>query len=135
LKEEREKKLREIVERRGQPDFRNKLIAAYAGRCTVTGCDAVAALEAAHIIPYTGLESNHVSNGLLLRADVHTLFDLDLIGIDPDSLTVSVASAMKATVYAKHQGRKLSLPQNPAHSPNREALAERWRRFVGQRAV
>jgi hypothetical protein len=52
LKDERQKKLREIVERRGQPDFRNKLIAAYGGRCAVTGCDAVAALEGAHIIPY-----------------------------------------------------------------------------------
>jgi len=41
LKDEREKKLREIVERRGQPDFRNKLITAYGGRCAVTGCDVV----------------------------------------------------------------------------------------------
>ena len=131
LKDEREKKLREIVERRGQPDFRNKLIAAYGGRCAVTGCDAVAALEAAHIAPYSGPQSNHVTNGLLLRADIHTLFDLDLIGIEPDSMTISIAAVISTTVYADLQGKKLLLPANTHFSPNQEALAERWQRFLG----
>lgn len=48
---ERERRLREVVVRRGQPEFRSRLIAAYGGRCAVTGCDALAALEAAHITP------------------------------------------------------------------------------------
>ncbi len=74
LNDERERKLREIVERRGQPDFRKKLIVAYGGRCAVTSCDAPAALEAAHIIPSAGPQSHHVTNGLLLRADIHTSF-------------------------------------------------------------
>ena len=132
LKDEREKKLREIVERRGQPDFRNKLIAAYSGRCAATGCDAVAALEAAHIVPYTGAQSNHVTNGLLLRADIHTLFDLDLIGIDPESMAIFVAEAIKATVYAELDGQKLLLPVNAADIPNHEALAQRWKGFIGE---
>ena|SRR5579864_8094201 len=129
LKDEREKKLREIVERRGQPDFRNKLITAYGGRCAVTGCDAVAALEAAHIVSYTGPQSNHVTNGLLLRADIHTLFDLDLIGIDPESLSISLAPAIRSTVFAKLQGQKLVLPAKAANAPNQDALIERWNRF------
>lgn len=133
LKDEREKKLREIVERRGQPDFRNKLIAAYSGRCAVTGCDAVAALEAAHIVPYTGPQSNHVTNGLLLRADIHTLFDLDLIGVDPESMAICVAPGIKATVYAELDGQKLLLPVNAADIPNHEALAQRWGRFCGEK--
>jgi len=132
LKDEREKKLREIVERRGQPDFRNKLIAAYSGRCAVTCCDAVAALEAAHIVPYTGPQSNHVTNGLLLRADIHTLFDLDLIGVDPESKTVSVAQAIKATVYAELSGKRLLLPANTADIPNHEALVQRWNQFCSE---
>jgi predicted restriction endonuclease len=133
LRDEREKKLRGIVERRGQPDFRNKLIAAYGGRCAVTGCDAVAALEAAHIVPYAGPQSNHVTNGLLLRADIHTLFDLDLIGIEPNSLTISVAPAIKTTVYAELDGKKLVLPVNAADIPNHEALAQRWGEFFGEK--
>jgi hypothetical protein len=129
LTDERKKKLREIVERRGQPDFRKKLIAAYSGRCAVTGCDAEAALEAAHIVPYTGPKSNHVTNGLLLRADIHTLFDLDLIGIDPKSMAICVALGLKATVYAEFDGQKLLLPANDTDIPNQGALATRWGRF------
>ena len=134
LKDERQKKLREVVERRGQPDFRNRLIAAYSGRCAVTGCDAVAALEAAHIFPYTGPQSNHVTNGLLLRADIHTLFDLDLIGIDPKSMAICVAQAMKATVYSELEGRKLLLPANATDIPNGDALTQRWECFCGEKA-
>jgi len=62
-----------IAVRRGQPRFREDLLAAYEGKCAITGCDAVAALEAAHITPYKGDHSHHVTNGLLLRADLHTL--------------------------------------------------------------
>jgi putative restriction endonuclease len=68
--------LRCIAARRGQAAFRAALIDAYGGRCSITGCDAVEALEAAHISPYKGDHTNDVTNGLLLRADLHTLFDL-----------------------------------------------------------
>lgn len=130
LKDERERKLREIVERRGQPDFRNRLIRAYGGVCPITDCDAVVALEAAHIVSYSGPDSNHVTNGLLLRADIHTLFDLDLIGIDPVSRTVSVAATIQGSRYRELQGRKLRVPALAAAAPNREALVQRWQRFI-----
>jgi hypothetical protein len=131
LTDERERKVREIVQRRGQPGFRSALIAAYSGRCAVTGSDAVAALEAAHIRPYSGPKSNHVSNGLLLRADIHTLFDLDLIGIDPESKSICIASELKQTEYAKLDGRPLIQPVNADETPNGMALAQRWRQFCG----
>lgn len=133
LNDERERRLQEVVQRRGQPEFRAALIEAYGSRCAVTDCDAVSALEAAHITPYLGPKTNHVSNGLLLRADIHTLFDLDLIGIAPDSHTISVAPAIKATVYAALDGQKLLPPTNAANIPNQEALAQRWGRFVGEK--
>lgn len=131
LQDERKKRLREIVERRGQPDFRNKLIAAYGGRCAITGCDAVAALEAAHIVPYSGPQSNHVSNGLLLRADIHTLFDLDLVRIDPQALVVDLAPALYSTSYGELAGRAIALPDNDVHRPSHEALSQRRQRFLG----
>ena len=129
LKDERQRRIVEIVERRGQPDFRRKLVAAYNGVCPVTGCDAVAALEAAHIIPYCGPESDHVTNGLLLRADIHTLFDLDLIGINPKTLEVELAEVLKNSVYSELAGRKLSDPLRPTDAPNRDALGDRWKTF------
>ena len=129
LQDERKKKIREIVERRGQPEFRNKLMNAYDGRCAVTGCDAVAALEASHIVPYCGPSSNRVTNGLLLRADIHTLFDLYLIGIDPDNLKIVLASELQSTTYFELQDKSLILPKNPADAPNHEWLLQRWKQF------
>ena len=127
--DERERKLREIVQRRGQPDFRVRLIEAYGGRCAVTGCDAVPALEASHVTPYLGPESNHVSNGLLLRADIHTLFDLDLIGIDPSSLRIAVSEQLLGTCYEEMEGNLLSVSSDSSLHPNKAALQQRWERF------
>lgn len=45
---------RQIVSRRGQSGFRAALLEAYSRRCAVTGCDAAAALEGAHLRPYRG---------------------------------------------------------------------------------
>jgi len=81
---------RQIRERRGQQQFRDALCERYRDRCLVTGCEVLAVLEAAHISPYRGEGDNHPANGLLLRADVHTLFDLDLLGIDPNDLRVEL---------------------------------------------
>jgi hypothetical protein len=53
LDDKRERRLSEIVHCRGQPEFRAILIRAYGGYCAITGCDALSALEAAHIVPYS----------------------------------------------------------------------------------
>jgi hypothetical protein len=111
-----------VVQRRGQTEFRNRLIDAYGGRCAVTGCDAVDALEAAHIQPYLGQHSNHVTNGLLLRADIHTLFDLGLLTIDSTSMAVLLHPTLALTTYATLAGTKLRQPQNPSMRPSVEAL-------------
>ncbi|MFO0905836.1 MAG: HNH endonuclease [Pirellulales bacterium] len=128
----RDRQLQQIVQRRGQPRFRRKLIDAYRGRCAVTGNDVVDALEAAHILPYKGAKSNHVTNGLLLRADIHTLFDLHLLGIDPSSLKVVLSPKLQKTCLNEFRGRKLSLPNKAIHHPNKEALETRWKQFHGE---
>jgi predicted restriction endonuclease len=69
----RERTFAAIVRRRGQSRFRRSLLRAYTGQCAVTACDAQETLEAAHILPYRGQRTNHVTNGLLLRADLHSL--------------------------------------------------------------
>ena len=77
---------RQIKERRGQQSFRDALRKRYGDRCLVTGCRLLDVLEAAHIRPYRGENDNYVGNGLLLRADIHTLFDLNLLGIEPQQM-------------------------------------------------
>lgn len=112
-----------IVLRRGQREFRQQLLEFYQRRCVISGSDAEASLEAAHIIPYLGSETNHLSNGLLLRADLHTLFDLKLLAIEPTSLTVLLSRALKKTTYIEFHGKHLSLPSVENGGPSREALA------------
>ena len=72
-----------ITQRRGQRGFRDALIAAYGGKCPITGISTLHILEAAHIFPYLGSSTNVTSNGLLLRADIHTLFDCRLLAVHP----------------------------------------------------
>jgi hypothetical protein len=134
LVDARARVLREVVQRQGQPAFRNALLAAYGGRCAVTGCDAEDALEAAHIIGYCGPASQDVRNGLLLRADIHTLFDLDLVSICPERLQVVLAPALRTSTYAELHGRPLSLPSVLEQQPDRAALRHRWTGSVQSKA-
>ena len=95
-----------IAGRRGQQEFRQKLLRLYK-KCLITGCDAEEVLEAAHIQAYSEAGTFEVSNGLLLRADIHTLFDLGLITIDTSDMTVITAEELKNTVYGEFNKRKL----------------------------
>ena len=111
-----------IVRRRGQLAFRKKLLTAYKGRCAITGCKIEEVLEAAHIISFKGPDTNRVANGLLLRADLHTLFDLSLLAVDSNTMTVIVSPVLKGSCYAEYQGKKLKLPDDPKSRPGCEAL-------------
>ena len=122
----RERVLTSIVRRRGQPEFRQMLMKIYGGACAVTGYNAEYALEAAHIRPFRGGHTNHPTNGLLLRADKHTLFDLHLLAIDTSTskMTILLAPQLLDTPYKSLTGKPLQSPQNNSHLPNKEALDE-----------
>jgi len=124
IEDARERIARTIAQRRGQQAFRDALLAAYGGRCAISGCTVVDVLEAAHIVPYRGSATNVVSNGLLLRADIHILFDCSLIAIDPDKMTIVISSSLQNSGYRQLGGRALRLPAVPAHKPNRKALEQ-----------
>ncbi len=72
------------VVREGQGAFKVRLLQAYGRRCAVTGEKSLPVLDAAHIQPYLGPASNHVQNGLVLRADIHRLFDAGYVTVTPD---------------------------------------------------
>lgn len=120
----RERVISEVVRRRGQTKFRKALLSAYGGRCAISGCDAEEALEAAHITPYLGDATNHPQNGLLLRADLHSLFDLGLLSVDPETLRVVLAPDIIESSYASLHGAKLHGPGSPELTPSKAALAE-----------
>jgi putative restriction endonuclease len=70
--------------RLGQGAFRVMVTDAYQRRCAVTGEKTLPVLEAAHIRPYALSGPHRVSNGLLLRSDLHKLFDLGYITVTPE---------------------------------------------------
>ncbi|MFP3516540.1 HNH endonuclease [Pseudomonas sp. SIMBA_077] len=118
----RKRVLATIVRRRGQSAFRKKLLDAYATQCAITGCNQAEVLEAAHIHPYKGQETQVVSNGLLLRADLHTLFDLYLIAVEPETLMVRLSPVLSRSDYAKYAGLPLNLPTPATARPSIESL-------------
>ena len=92
--------------RDGQQAFRAELIRRYNGQCVLTRCAVPEALEAAHIMPHTGDALwDSPDNGLLLRRDLHSLFDAMLWSINPKDSTVHVAERLKPTLYGKLHGR------------------------------
>ncbi|PRH81244.1 HNH endonuclease [Arenimonas caeni] len=115
-----------VAQRQGQGAFRAKLLEAYDSCCTISGCNAVAVLEAAHIVPYRGEHTHRVDNGLLLRSDLHTLFDLGLLWINQDH-TVGIAASLMGTEYETLEGCALRLPKSEENYPNPVHLAAQRR--------
>lgn len=127
----RKKILAAVARRQGQAKFRERLFDAYEAKCAITRTDVPDVLQAAHITPYLGPETNDVTNGLLLRADLHTLFDLGLVRVNPNSLSVSVSPSLIGTEYWSLDGKTLFVPAKVSHRPSTAALAAHFNSSVG----
>ena len=116
-----------VFPRLGQGSFRILVTDAYQRRCAMTGEKTLPVLEAAHIRPYASDGHHEISNGVLLRSDLHTLFDRGYLGIDPDDLKVMVSPSIKEqfsngrNYYALH-GMPVALPVDSGLIPSRENL-------------
>ena len=112
----------------GQQPFKALVLDAYRRRCAFTGQRIVPVLQAAHIRPVSEGGDNRVDNGLLLRSDVHTLFDRGYLGVHPQRRELMVSPALRAEFdngeefYAR-AGHVIDLPERRANRPNREFLA------------
>jgi len=125
--DERARILTPAHERLGQGAFKAELLAAYDG-CAVTGEHSRPVLDAAHIQPYLGPVSNHPQNGLLLRADLHRLFDAGYVTVTPD-LRLEVSPRLReefdnGKVYYDRHGQPIRVPDDPSRAPSPAAL--RW---------
>lgn len=128
----RRRVLREITLRRGQRQFRDRLIELYGASCQVSRCAFPNLIEAAHIRPYATSSDNSPGNGLLLRSDLHTIFDLGLLGINPDNLALRLHPAVVQAGYAAFDGTRLFTSGNPG--PDQGALRDRWDFFLSRLA-
>jgi hypothetical protein len=121
--------LRAVVTRQGQPAFRAQLLDAYDGACAITGEQVEDVLEAAHIQPYRGSHTNSVTNGLLLRADLHTLFDRHLIAVS-EAGRVLVSASLDGTSYEALGGCAVRQPKAKRAAPSIRALQAHRAEFV-----
>jgi putative restriction endonuclease len=114
--------------RLGQGAFRVLVTDAYERKCAVTGEKTLPVLEAAHIKPYALQGPHRVTNGMLLRSDLHKLFDLGYITVTPD-LKLEVSPRLKTEwkngrEYYAHHGQPLRVhPADLASRPSREFLS------------
>jgi predicted restriction endonuclease len=109
--EARRRILLSIAVRKGQLKFRESLLRRYSSTCVITGCVDSDVLEAAHITPYARMGFSVAHNGLLLRSDIHVLFDLKEISICPDSSTVFCRESIRGSkTYGDFHGRKTKMP-------------------------
>lgn len=104
-----------ILPRLGQGLFRMVVTEAYSRRCAITGERTLPVLEAGHIKPYSVVQRHEVSNGLLLRSDLHRLFDGGYLTIDPRDRRVVVSDRIKEEFqngkeYYKLEGQVLREP-------------------------
>lgn len=109
--DKRIEKTQQVKVRSFQGNFREKVIGHYKF-CCISGCNDLAALEAAHIMPYMGEHTNLLDNGLLLRVDLHRLFDKFLIAIEPNSLKIKVSPQISYTYYRSLHNKKLKINAN-----------------------
>ena len=131
--EDDERVLASVKRRHAQQQFRSGLLSAYDERCAITGCDAPDALQGAHILSYSGRSSQLTANGLLLRADLHLLYDRHLLSVDPEDRRVWLAPQLKTSSYARLDGKKIARPARVSNLPAPEKLAVHWAVF--ERAI
>ena len=122
--------------RLGQKSFRVAVLDSYQRRCSVTGERTLPVLEAAHIREFSDVQVHSINNGILLRADIHKLFDAGYVTVSPEhrflvSRKIKEEFENGRDYYAMH-GSQIRLPANSLHRPDGEALL--WhndQRFLG----
>ncbi|MDQ1249748.1 MAG: putative restriction endonuclease [Actinomycetota bacterium] len=112
--------------RLGQGGFRASILDAYGRRCAITGHKITPTLQAAHIRPVSEGGQHRVDNGLLLRSDVHTMFDLGFLTVDPN-FALRVSPSLRdefgnGEEFYQREGRVIALPTGSQQQPNREFL-------------
>jgi hypothetical protein len=95
----------------GQQHFREEMLARFGAICAFTGQQPPEALEAAHLYAYSKTPHHDLQGGLLLRRDLHALFDRELLTIDPADWTIDVAVVLdRYPEISALRGKSLQIP-------------------------
>jgi putative restriction endonuclease len=112
--------------RLGQSSFKAVVLDAYHRRCAISGTHIPPVLQAAHIRPVTAGGEHRLDNGLLLRSDIHTLFDQGYLGVDP-KFRLCVSPRLREDFsngdqFYAQAGQVIQLPERRVDRPSREFL-------------
>lgn len=103
-----------IRARVGQAAFRAKLLSLYGENCAMSGPSIHASLEAAHLVQYSNHGVHNFNAGLLLRRDLHSLFDRKLLSVNPSTWCVELSPHLfHVHGYVELQGKELGVPKKP----------------------
>lgn len=133
--DERQRVLVEQVRRIHQDSFRALMMQAYGGNCAVTHTGVPETLQAAHINPYRGSKSQVVNNGILLRADIHLLYDAHLISVNPEDYRLRMAKQLGGSPYAKYNGMKIAETLHASETPSPKLLKAHFDQFQNENLV
>ena len=100
---------------------------AYGNTCAISGCQITSILEAAHVVPFRAKGADTLANGILLRIDLHRLFDADQLAIDPKDGRPMLSQECFGYISDLHPALI------PAGGPAPADFQPRWKAFEAKR--
>lgn len=127
--QDRLERQRENVERWSRDGrFRTDVLDLYGSTCVVSGCSALDAIDAAHLVGVGIAGEDKPENGIVFRADLHRLFDAKpaRMSIRPQGMTVHFSDECRSH-YAAFEGTVIDLPEG---GPTPKAFNAHWKQFL-----
>lgn len=120
---------RQVTIRLQQGRLRNELLYLYEERCAISDFQVLPVLQACHLIPFVIEGSQDSRNAILLKSDLHDLFDAHLLGIHPEYLTIRIAPSILETPYGDFNNVPLR-PRRDGVLLFSRSLEKRWELFL-----
>lgn len=114
-----------INQRKYQAQFRKNLLKVFDNKCPISYSKINDLLQAAHIYEHSKSRDNSSANGIVLRADLHILFDRNLLLIHPQKLTIHLHQDLLKSEYKIYQGHKIIL-RSDGSNPSIKYLIDKW---------
>lgn len=133
--DERMRAFTHSVRREKQDSFSEAVRSAYNNSCAISGVKLRNVLQAAHIDDYRGRRSQIVQNGILLRTDLHQLYDANLLGISPNGYKIELSEEARLSAYGTLEGQEITLPAKKAFWPDKDLLDCHYRRFLSRNRI
>lgn len=132
VEQERLDRQRVSVERwKRDGKFRTALLNLFDSTCVISGCKVLDAIDASHICSVADKGEDHVTNGWIIRTDLHRLFDEALLSIDPSDGRVHISPDCMDS-YEDYHGKTIALPKGAASLSD---FATHWSEFQKRNAV